>query len=96
MLQLSLDGERLYFTNSLFYSWDKQFYPGMVTNGSQLCKIDVDTKKGGLKLDKNFGVDFKDEPWGPALVHEMFVLLFLSLNFFALHFLRFNINFPFV
>ena len=29
MLQLSLDGKRLYFTTSLFSSWDKQFYPEM-------------------------------------------------------------------
>ena len=27
MLQLSLDGKRLYVTNSLFSSWDNQFYP---------------------------------------------------------------------
>jgi selenium-binding protein 1 len=29
MLQLSLDGKRLYVTNSLFSAWDDQFYPGM-------------------------------------------------------------------
>ena len=27
MLQLSLDGKRLYVTTSLFSSWDNQFYP---------------------------------------------------------------------
>ena len=27
MLQLSLDGKRLYVTNSLLSPWDKQFYP---------------------------------------------------------------------
>ena len=27
MLQLSLDGKRLYVTNSLYSSWDNQFYP---------------------------------------------------------------------
>lgn len=27
MLQLSLDGKRLYLTTSLFTPWDKQFYP---------------------------------------------------------------------
>ncbi len=27
MLQNSLDGERVYVTNSLFSSWDNQFYP---------------------------------------------------------------------
>ena len=30
MLQLSLDGKRLYCTTSLFSPWDKQFYPEMV------------------------------------------------------------------
>lgn len=30
MLQLSLDGKRLYCTTSLFSTWDKQFYPQMV------------------------------------------------------------------
>jgi selenium-binding protein 1 len=29
MIQLSLDGKRLYVTNSLFSPWDKQFYPDM-------------------------------------------------------------------
>ena len=29
MLQLSLDGRRLYVTNSLYSSWDNQFYPGL-------------------------------------------------------------------
>ena len=27
MLQLSLDGKRLYITTSLFSTWDHQFYP---------------------------------------------------------------------
>jgi selenium-binding protein 1 len=31
MLQLSLDGRRLYVTSSLFSPWDKQFYPDVVT-----------------------------------------------------------------
>jgi selenium-binding protein 1 len=30
MLQLSLDGKRLYVTSSLFSPWDKQFYPDVV------------------------------------------------------------------
>jgi selenium-binding protein 1 len=34
MLQLSLDGRRLYVTNSLFSSWDNQFYPDMAKTGS--------------------------------------------------------------
>lgn len=30
MLQLSLDGRRLYVTTSLYSGWDKQFYPDMI------------------------------------------------------------------
>jgi len=30
MIQLSLDGKRLYVTTSLFSPWDKQFYPNLV------------------------------------------------------------------
>lgn len=30
MIQLSLDGKRLYATTSLFSVWDNQFYPEMV------------------------------------------------------------------
>lgn len=30
MLQLSLDGLRLYVTTSLYSGWDKQFYPDMI------------------------------------------------------------------
>ena len=33
MLQLSLDGKRLYVTNSLYSSWDNQFYPAMAKQG---------------------------------------------------------------
>jgi selenium-binding protein 1 len=31
MLQLSLDGKRLFCTTSLFSPWDKQFYPDLLT-----------------------------------------------------------------
>nr|XP_041577117.1 methanethiol oxidase isoform X3 [Taeniopygia guttata] len=30
MLQLSLDGRRLYVSTSLFSAWDRQFYPGLI------------------------------------------------------------------
>ncbi|XP_040189351.1 methanethiol oxidase-like [Rana temporaria] len=70
MIQLSLDGKRLYATTSLFSVWDKQFYPDMVKEGAVMVQIDVDTKKGGLSINKNFLVDFGKEPEGPALAHE--------------------------
>jgi selenium-binding protein 1 len=46
MLQLSLDGKRLYVTNSLYSSWDNQFYPKMAEEGSYLLQIDCDTEQG--------------------------------------------------
>ncbi|XP_068711442.1 methanethiol oxidase-like [Montipora foliosa] len=71
MIQLSLDGKRLYVTPSLFSVWDNQFYPNLSKKGSMLLQIDVDTVNGGLKLNPDFCVDFGDEPGGPALAHEM-------------------------
>jgi selenium-binding protein 1 len=71
MLQLSLDGKRLYVTSSLYSSWDNQFYPKMAEQGSWLMQLDCDTDKGGLKLNDRFFVDFGKEPDGPARAHEM-------------------------
>jgi selenium-binding protein 1 len=71
MLQLSLDGKRLYVTNSLFSSWDNQFYPELSQTGSYLLQIDCDTDKGGMKINENFYVNFGREPAGPARAHEM-------------------------
>ena len=71
MLQLSLDGKRLYVTNSLYSVWDKQFYPDMFNEGSVMLQIDVDIEKGGLIVNKNFLVDFGAEEFGPVLAHEM-------------------------
>ncbi len=71
MIQLSLDGKRLYTTTSLFSSWDNQFYPEMATSGSCMFKIHCDTENGGMSIDETFLVDFADEPAGPARAHEM-------------------------
>ncbi|PKU30436.1 selenium-binding protein 1-a-like [Limosa lapponica baueri] len=46
MIQLSLDGRRLYVTSSLYSGWDKQFYPDLVKEGSVMLQIDVDTERG--------------------------------------------------
>jgi len=70
MLQLSLDGRRLYVTNSLLSSWDNQFYPGLGRNGSCLMQVDCDPN-GGMRINENFLVDFAREPEGPARAHEM-------------------------
>jgi methanethiol oxidase len=67
MLQLSLDGRRLYVTNSLYSSWDNQFYPGL---RSWLLRIDC-APDGGMELDPHFFVDFHQRPDGPARAHEV-------------------------
>lgn len=71
MIQLSLDGKRLYVTNSLYSPWDKQFYPDLVKRGSYLLRVNIDTENGGLSLDESFFVDFGNEPDGPVLAHEV-------------------------
>jgi len=71
MLQLSLDGKRLYVTNSLLSSWDNQFYPDLAKAGSAILQVDCDTVNGGLSLNEQFYVDFGKEPAGPARAHEM-------------------------
>ena len=67
MLQLSLDGKRLYATNSLYSTWDNQFYPEL---RSWLLKVDIG-EDGSMKVDKDFFVDFHDRPGGPARAHEV-------------------------
>lgn len=71
MLQISLDGKRLYVTNSLYSVWDNQFYPGIGKQGSYLLQVDCDTDQGGLKLNEKFHVDFGAEPAGPSRAHEI-------------------------
>jgi selenium-binding protein 1 len=61
MVEVSRDGRRVYLTNSLYGSWDDQFYPDGV--GSWLAKLDTDPAAGGgLSLDEKFfprGTDFR-------------------------------------
>ena len=71
MLQLSLDGKRLYVTNSLYSPWDNQFYPEMAESGSYMMQIDCDTDRGGLAINERMFVDFGAEPDGPARAHEI-------------------------
>ena len=71
MIQLSLDGKRLYVTTSLFSTWDNQFYPGMKDKGGQMFMVECDTDKGGMSINPDFVVDFGKEPNGPSRAHEM-------------------------
>ena len=67
MLQLSLDGRRLYVTNSLLSTWDNQFHPGL---RSWLLKVNIG-EDGSMEIDRDFFVDFADRPDGPARAHEV-------------------------
>ncbi|HLV01593.1 MAG TPA: selenium-binding family protein [Acidobacteriota bacterium] len=51
MVEVSRDGKRIYFTNSLYYAWDEQFYPDGVKGW--MAKLDAGPE-GGMKLDENF------------------------------------------
>jgi methanethiol oxidase len=51
MVELSRDGRRVYLSNSLYASWDAQFYPEGIR--SWLVKLDAD-ESGGLRADPEF------------------------------------------
>jgi selenium-binding protein 1 len=54
MVEVSRDGRRVYFTNSLYGSWDDQFYPDL---RGWMVKVDADPA-GGMAFDADFFVDF--------------------------------------
>jgi selenium-binding protein 1 len=58
MVELSRDGRRVYFSNSLYAAWDEQFYPDGIRGWA--TKVDANPD-GGMTLDPNFFVDFGDE-----------------------------------
>src|SRR5215218_9502886 len=55
MVEISRDGTRVYVTNSLYLSWDAQFYPDGIKGWT--AKLDV-PEGGGMTLDPEFFVDF--------------------------------------
>ena len=60
MVEISRDGRRVYFTNSLYAAWDEVFYPDGV--GAWMARIDADTDAGGMTVDPRFfphGDDFR-------------------------------------
>ena len=58
MVEVSRDGRRVYLTNSLYASWDAQFYPEGIKGW--VVKIDA-APDGGIELDPDFFVDFGGE-----------------------------------
>ena len=55
MLEISRDGKRVYWTNSLYSTWDDQFYPG--ERGAAMVMADV-ADNGDFTLNKDFWVNF--------------------------------------
>jgi methanethiol oxidase len=58
MVEISRDGRRVYFTNSLYRSWDDQFYPDGIK--SWMVKLDVGTD-GAIGFDPKFFLEFPAE-----------------------------------
>jgi methanethiol oxidase len=57
MVEISRDGKRIYFTNSLYGAIDGQFYP----DGVKGWMVKVDTRpQGGIELAKDFFVEWPD------------------------------------
>jgi selenium-binding protein 1 len=54
MVEISRDGRRVYLTNSLYRTWDEQFYPDGIRGW--IAKLDVNPK-GGITLDARFLVE---------------------------------------
>ena len=57
MLEVSRDGKRVYWTNSLYSTWDDQFYPG--ERGGAMAMADVG-ENGEFTLNKGFCVKFPE------------------------------------
>jgi methanethiol oxidase len=57
MVEVSRDGKRVYFTNSLYAAWDEQFYPAGV--GNWMVKLDV-APEGGMQFDPKFFFETND------------------------------------
>lgn len=55
MVEISRDGRRVYFTNSLYRAWDDQFYPDGLQ--SWMVKLDVGPD-GAIAFDPKFFVEF--------------------------------------
>ena len=55
MVEISRDGKRVYWTNSLYSTWDDQFYPGDRGAAMVMAKVGED---GSFALDPDFWVEF--------------------------------------
>jgi selenium-binding protein 1 len=57
MIEISRDGKRVYFTNSLYSTWDDQFYPGGIPGAMVVADVN---QSGGIALNGKFAVQFPD------------------------------------
>jgi selenium-binding protein 1 len=57
MVEVSRDGKRVYLTNSLYASWDAQFYP----EGIDGWMVKLDSGPDGFAVDPDFFVQFGDQ-----------------------------------
>jgi methanethiol oxidase len=57
MVEISRDSRRVYWTNSLYSTWDNQFYPDGVPGAQVMANA---SPNGGLELSKNYWVSFPD------------------------------------
>ncbi|MEL7380054.1 MAG: selenium-binding protein SBP56-related protein [Pseudomonadota bacterium] len=57
MVEISRDGKRVYWTNSLYSTWDDQFYPG--DRGAAMVMANVG-EDGAFALDPDFWVEFPE------------------------------------
>ena len=57
MVEISRDGKRVYWTNSLYSTWDAQFYPDGVPGAEVMA---IAGPAGGLELAKDYWVNFPD------------------------------------
>src|SRR5271165_4593963 len=57
MVEISRDGKRVYWTNSLYSTWDDQFYPGGVPGAEVMANV---SPGGGPELATDYWVSFPD------------------------------------
>ena len=83
MVEISRDGKRVYWTNSLYSTWDNQFYPDGVPGAEVMANA---SPSGGLELAKDYWVSFPrripgaSDPARRRRLLDGFVLLSVGLN----------------
>ena len=86
MVEISRDGKRVYWTNSLYSTWDNQFYPNGVPGAEVMANANAN---GGLELAKDYWVSFPDgyrahqNPARGWRLLDQFVLLSVGLDLIA-------------